>query len=101
MQFQNSDFATYRAAGQPVFDVFFAAVEADGEVSLYGFKTATDRDIRLPGFARSGYAAHSVSHREAYAMIRGGTRAFYHVGDVPAEEVWTPLQINSPVAKAA
>ena len=96
-----SDIATYRANGKPVFDVWFAAVEADGEVSLYGFKTQADRDAGLPGFSRAGFSASTVGHREAYSMIRGGTLAYYHNGDMPSENVWTPLSLNHPAAIAA
>lgn len=96
-----SDIATYRAAGEPVFDVWFAAVEADGEVSLFGFKTPADRDAGLPGFSRAGLSASTVNHREAYVMIRGGALAYYHNGDMPSENVWAPLTLNHPAAMAA
>lgn len=96
-----SDIATYRANGEPVFDVWFAAVEAEGEVSLYAFKSPSDRESGLPGFERAGYCASTASHHDAYIMIRGGTRAYYHNGDVPCEQVWTPLSLNNPVAIAA
>lgn len=100
--FQNSDFATYIADGQPIFDVWFAAVKDEqGEISVYGFQTMTDRNSRVPRFNSIGHEAEAISSHHAYCLIAGGTRAFYHRGDFPSEEVWTPLLLNNQRHAAA
>lgn len=100
-EFQNSNLATYLADGAPVYDTHFVSISHDGERQLFAMRSPHDQRIACDRFGERGLNAETVSHRDAYMMICGGTPAFYHNGDVPAEEVWSPLVLNRGHAIAA
>lgn len=98
---QTSNLATYVAAGEPVYDAYFVSVTHDGERQLFAMRSPKDQRIACDKFGEIGMNAETVNNRDAYMMIFGGTQAFYHCGDVPADQVWTPLSINKGHAVAA
>lgn len=98
---QHSNLATYLAAGAPVYDTFFVAVTSDGERQLYAMRSPADQRIVCDKFGELGMNAETISHREAFMLVCGGTPAFYHNGDVPADQVWSSLTLNKGHAVAA
>ncbi len=99
--YESSNLATYIAAGEPVYDTFFVSVTHDGECQLFAMRSPRDQEAVCRKFGEFGMDAETVKHRDAFMMIRGGTRAFYHMGDVPADQVWAPLTLNKGHAVAA
>lgn len=99
---QPSNIATYSdPAGRPIFDTFFVLCDWGNGDELFAFGSPDDQRRAIDVFAGKGMPCQAMTHHDAFMKIQGGTRAWMHNGDVPADFVWIPLSINYRVACVA